>query len=94
VPSAASAEGFLHCWSCSAIRCISGGIPPLLVVRRERGEPLHLVLVSPSGAPVNQQVLPFVGEPVEIAGEVERRGDLLVMRADPAGYRRVGGGGP
>ncbi len=55
---------------------------------------MHLVLVSPSGAPVNQQVLPFVGEPVEIAGEVERRGDLLVMRADPAGYRRVGGGAP
>jgi hypothetical protein len=38
---------------------------------------------------VNQQVLDMVAEPVEITGEVERQGDLLILRADPATYRRA-----
>lgn len=50
-----------------AIRCISGGIPPVLVVRPEAGQPVYLLLVSADGQPVNQQVLDFVAEPVEIS---------------------------
>jgi len=33
----------------------------------------------------------MVAEPVEITGEVERQGELLILRADPATYRRVKG---
>ncbi len=72
-----------------AIRCISGGIPPVLLVRRTNGPALLLLLVSPDGRPVNQQVLDLVAEPVEITGEVERQGELLILRAAPASYRRV-----
>jgi hypothetical protein len=72
-----------------AIRCISGGIPPVLLVRQEDGPPIYLLLVSAEGKPVNQQVLDLVAEPVQITGEVERQGDLLILRADPSTYRRV-----
>ena len=36
-----------------------------------------------------KQVLDMVAEPLEITGEVERQGELLILRADPATYRRV-----
>ena len=72
-----------------AIRCISGGVPPVLLVRQKNGEATYHMLVSSDGKPVNQQVLDMVAEPVEISGDVERQGDLLILRADPATYRRV-----
>ena len=72
-----------------AIRCISGGIPPVLLVRQTNGPALHLLLVSRDGKPVNKQVLDLVAEPVEITGEVERQSELLILRADPATYRRI-----
>jgi hypothetical protein len=74
-----------------AIRCISGGIPPVLLVRQAKGSALYFLLVSRDGRPVNKQVLNLVAEPVEITGEVERQGELLILRADPATYRRVNG---
>jgi len=72
-----------------AIRCISGGIPPVLLVRQTNGAPLYFLLVSPGGRPVNKQVLDLVAEPVEITGDVQRQGELLILQADPSTYRRV-----
>lgn len=72
-----------------AIRCISGGVPPVLLVRRRDGTTLCLLLVSHEGKPVNRQVLDMVAEPVEITGNLERQGELLVLYADPATYRRL-----
>jgi hypothetical protein len=70
-----------------AIRCISGGIPPVFLVRQTDGTALYLLLVSAGGKPVNQQVLDKVAVPLEITGDVSRQGTLLVLRADPASYR-------
>lgn len=72
-----------------AIRCISGGCPPVLLVRQTNGPALCLLLVSKDGHSVNMQVLDRVAEPLEITGEVVRQGDLLILRADPADYRRL-----
>jgi hypothetical protein len=72
-----------------AIRCISGGVPPVLLVRQKDGPAIYLLLVSVDGKPVNKQVLGMVAEPVEIAGEVERQGELLILHADPATYRKL-----
>ncbi len=71
-----------------AIRCISGGVPPVLLVRQVNGPPVYLLLVSAEGNPVNNEVLDLIAEPVEITGEVERQNDLLILRADPKTYRR------
>lgn len=72
-----------------AVRCISGGIPPVLVVREGPLAPAAFLLVSAEGRPVNREVLDLVAEPVAITGEVSRLGDLFVLRADPGSYRRV-----
>ena len=73
-----------------AIRCISGGAPPVLLVRQKDGPAIYLLLVSADGKPVNKQILDMVAEPLEITGEVERQGDMLVLHSDPATYRRAG----
>jgi hypothetical protein len=72
-----------------AVRCISGGIPPVLLVRPNTGPPLYFLLVSSDGRAVNKQVLDMVAEPVQITGDVEKQGELLVVRADPQTFRRV-----
>ena len=72
-----------------AIRCISGGIPPVLLVRPKDAPPVYLLLVSADGKPVNQQVLHLVAEPVQITGEVERQGEVLILRADPETFIRI-----
>jgi hypothetical protein len=72
-----------------AVRCIAGGVPPMLLVQDADGARLELLLVGPDGAAINQEVLPFVAEPVEVKGEVERFDDLLVMHIDPAQIRRL-----
>lgn len=70
-----------------AIRCISGGIPPVLFVRGPAGERGIVFLVSAAGEPVNREVLPLVARPVTIAGRLERRDGRLTLYADPSTYR-------
>jgi hypothetical protein len=71
------------------VRCISGGVPPVLLVRETNGTARYLLLVSREGKPVNKQVLEFVAEPVRITGELVRQGEMLMLRADPSTYARV-----
>lgn len=61
-------EGKIH-KSC-AIRCISGGIPP--VFRQATGDKNrpydYFLVVNEEGNSMNQTVLPFVGEPITASG--------------------------
>ena len=77
-------EGRAH--RACAIRCLSGGIPPVLRVRTEDGSELCLLLVGRDGRALNAEVLDHVAEPLAITGEVERHDDLLVLRAEPAEF--------
>ncbi len=72
-----------------AVRCISGGIPPMLIARDAAGNKVALQLVSASGASVNEDVLDMVAEPVEITGQVWRQGEQLIFKADPKTYKRA-----
>ncbi|NKB23354.1 MAG: hypothetical protein GKR87_03005 [Kiritimatiellae bacterium] len=73
-----------------AIRCISGGIPPVFLVRDQTGTAIYFMLVHTDGSTVNKEVLDKVAEPLEITGEVERSGSLLILKSDPATYKRIG----
>lgn len=75
-----------------AARCISGGVPPVLMVRRPDGTARYVLLVDANGDAVNDRILHMVAEPVEISGALSRLGDLEVLRADPMSYRRLGSG--
>lgn len=70
-----------------ATRCISGGIPPVLVVRDGQGNAVYFLLQDAAGEAVNDRVLDKIAEPVEITGEVMRLDNLLVLRANPDTYR-------
>jgi len=73
--------------ACATV-CIVGGVPPVLRVEAENGDYRHFLLVDERGRRVNDRVLEWIGEPIEITGEVSRNGDLLILSADPGTYRR------
>ena len=47
------------------------------------------MLVGADGRAVNKEVLEMVDEPLEITGEVTQLDDLMILKADPASYRRL-----
>ena len=58
-------EGKVH-KSC-AIRCISGGIPPVLKVKQNNSTIYYILEGSPDER-VNESLLEFVAEPIEVSG--------------------------
>jgi hypothetical protein len=70
-----------------AVLCISGGVPPILFVEQKNGLPLYLLLVGADGRSINRKILDFVARPVQITGEVERQGQLLILQADPSSFK-------
>jgi hypothetical protein len=71
--------------------CVGGGIPPMFVTRDAAGRETFYLLERGDGGPAHQDVLPFLGDPVELVGELSRQDDLLVIRIDDAGIRPVSG---
>jgi hypothetical protein len=61
-----------------AIRCISGGIPPVLYIKNEKGERLYILLTNADGN-INQLVKDFVGRPVQINGRLKKYADWLIL---------------
>lgn len=72
-----------------AIRCVSGGIPPVLISHNEQGDVIHFVLSDPENKSVNARVLKMVGDPVRITGEVVQFGDTFVLKANPKTYQVI-----
>lgn len=71
-----------------AVRCIAGGIPPVLKVANANNEAEYYLLTGGDGQPINDEILPFVGHGVAITGRLEQRGDWLFMHLNPAEIRR------
>jgi len=74
--------GRLEVHRACAIRCIAGGIPPMLFTRDAQGREAHLLLVDANGQPLNDRILGFVARPVTIEGRLERRDDLYYLYAE------------
>lgn len=64
--------------------CIVGGVPPVFVSTKPIEGSEFLLVAGPDGGEMDARLLDHVGAFIEIEGEIERRGDLLVFRADPA----------
>lgn len=69
--------------SCAA-RCIAGGIPPVLKSVSTDGKTQYYLLAGENGKPVNAEILPFVGDQVQVCGHIYRLGDWLVFYKDPS----------
>jgi hypothetical protein len=80
-------EGKVH-RDCAA-RCISGGIPPALIAADASGNRWLLLLTGARGEAINKEILPFVGEPVAVRGELFRSGAEWRIAAPLANIQRV-----
>jgi hypothetical protein len=69
--------------------CVGGGIPPMFVTIDGQGHETLYLLTSEDGRAVNERVLPYLGDPVELTGQLWQRGTLLVVRIGPAAIRRL-----
>jgi hypothetical protein len=72
-----------------AIQCLSGGIPPILVAQSPQGQIAHYLLVNTEGSAINEAVLDFVAEPVEVTGTLKSVGDRNVLYIDPSTINRL-----
>ena len=63
-----------------AVRCISGGIPPVLASTDNNNMSQYFLLTDLNGNPINNTVLPFIGKPSEITGMVEKMEDWYVLK--------------
>lgn len=72
-----------------AVRCISGGIPPILAIREGGEFKDYYFILDEKGQPIHQQVLPYVGVPVSMSGEVEEVGDWKVLKVNWSDVRAL-----
>lgn len=73
-----------------ATLCISGGIPPVLVVRSGGTDPVYLLLTDRAGRGLDESTLerlePMIAEPVTLRGRSGRVGSWGVLRLEPAQF--------
>jgi hypothetical protein len=69
-----------------AIRCISGGIPPLLAIR-ENGVFVDYYFVNGADGDITNRLLPYVGIPVSLSGLVTNYDDWKSITVDPSGLK-------
>ncbi len=62
--------------------CIAGGAPPVFVSAAPVEGSIFLLMAGPDGGPAPQGIADLAGLPVQVEGDIERRGDLLVLKAD------------
>jgi hypothetical protein len=67
-----------------AVRCLSGGIPPIFTTNDFRGIPAILLLTDEVGKPLPKQAfLSLVAQPVRARGTVLQTGDTLILQIEP-----------
>lgn len=74
------AYGKIH-RSC-AIRCISGGIPPVLAIKENGNYVDYYFVTDDNGMPVNKDILQYVGSSVVLFGQVEQIDDWKLIKVD------------
>jgi hypothetical protein len=80
-------EGKVH--KDCAIRCILGGIPPVLKVQNEKGENNYYLIVGPNGEKMNEAVKNFVAEPVEIKARAVQQDDWIILYTAKENIERI-----
>lgn len=69
--------------------CISGGLPPVLVMALPLEGKTVALLADADGGPMPDELLHLTAVPVELEGMLERRDDLLIFRVDRGSARRL-----
>lgn len=72
-----------------AIRCILGGIPPVLHVQNEKGESNYYLIVGPNGEKINEAVQDIIAEPVSIEARVVQQDDWIILYTSKENIKRI-----
>jgi hypothetical protein len=75
--------GFGKTHRACAVRCISGGIPPVLAATNYEGDVNYFLIRGSNKEAINKEVLPYIAEPVKLTGELVRIDDWMVLYIDP-----------
>ncbi len=71
-------KGKIH-RSC-AVRCISGGIPPVLATSDKNNITEYFLITDTDGNAIHDDVLPYIGKPSKIKGIVEKMEDWYLLK--------------
>ncbi len=63
-----------------AVRCISGGIPPVLATSDNNTITQYYLLTDQNGKPLHKEILSFIGKPSKIKGTVEKLEDWYLLK--------------
>ena len=74
-----------------AIRCILGGIPPVLKVMNAKGEKNYYFMIGPNGEPMNEAVQDYVAEPVAVDARVVQQDDWIILYLNDKKINRISG---
>ena len=66
-----------------AVRCISGGIPPVLATSDKNNIAEYFLITDMKGNAIHKEILPFIGKPSEITGIVEKMEDWYLLKINP-----------
>ncbi len=68
-----------------AVRCLSGGIPPIFATNNFNGSPAVLLLAGSNQKPLSKEAfLGRVAQPLRIRGRVTQNGDTLFLETEPS----------
>lgn len=79
-------EGKVH-KACAAL-CIRGGLPPALYAKDTSGR-TRLLIMTNQGEAHGWDILPFVADPVRVAGQAYACGDILFLDSPVSGISRI-----
>ncbi len=74
--------------SCAA-RCISGGMPPVLVRNNENNSQTYFLITDMKGNPINKDILPYIGQPSVLKGIVEQTGDWPRLKIEVSEIQKL-----
>ncbi|MEM7547386.1 MAG: hypothetical protein AAF367_17795 [Pseudomonadota bacterium] len=67
--------------------CVIGGVPPVFVSTKPVEGSEFFLMAGPDGGPLTMEMLTHMAAFVTLEGELERRGDLIVLKVDPETVR-------
>lgn len=74
--------------ACAAM-CLTGGMPPMLVVTDDVGDRFGYMLVGDAGESVSKRLVPDVAVPVTVSGTLQTRGDLTYLEIGASAITRL-----
>ena len=76
--------------ACAAM-CLRGGMPPMFVVKNNKGDRFGYMLMQEDGTSASLDLIDNVALPVRLTGSLERRGDILYIRYSKGSVSRLAG---